>query len=248
MNRSKLKGAAVRAAGLAAGLAVSGWAQAQAFQNGGFEDPFQPEPGLGISAYNVVVPNDLSLTGWTVVGHAGLDPIDQNVNLVRSLGSYKQGAVTTTQWIDLTGGRETNPNPTGGYFGNGVTQTFSLLAGQPYRLTYWVGSLLDGPYTHAARVQMNLNGATQVVETPAAGSGTNFVTQWQPYSFDFVAQATNTLTFTALRPDLFLAGATYTGLDDVVITAIPEPMSYLLALSGLGLIAGVVRRRRSRQA
>ncbi len=230
--------------GLVAGLGVVGWAHAQV-TNGTFETPPQPAPPFGFSAYSIVVPDTVLLPGWTVVPGAGVNAFDQNVNLIRSDGSSKQGAVTTTQWIDLTGGRDTI---TGGVFGNGLTQTLNLTPGQPYQLSYYAGSLFAGPYTHDGIVEVRLNG--NLVSTglaPAPVSPLGYLTQWYPFSYGFTpTDAVNTLTFTALRPVGFAGSAVYAGLDDVSVTAVPEPSAYLLALAGLGLMGAAVKRRRMR--
>lgn len=74
----------------------------------------------------------------------------------------------------------------------------------------------------------------------------------QNISFAFTAQAGDILTFSASQGSHMNAtgpiNASLTGMlsGDFTVTAVPEPEQYAMLLAGLGLIAGVARRRSSR--
>lgn len=73
-----------------------------------------------------------------------------------------------------------------------------------------------------------------------AGGGT---IEWIKYTgiADLGTSGSATLTFTALGTSDMAGGS----LDNISVTAVPEPETVALMLAGLGLVGGVARRRRA---
>jgi hypothetical protein len=73
----------------------------------------------------------------------------------------------------------------------------------------------------------------------AGGSSGN---NWLHYTAEVVLTGTTRLTFSALGTSNSYGGS----LDNVSVTAVPEPETYALMLAGLGLIGVVARRRKAK--
>ncbi len=135
------------------------------------------------------------------------------------------------QWLDLTGDYDNGVKM-------GVQQTLATTLGGQYLLSFYVGSFNSVP----APVELDINGASVGTFTnnmtatfPSYnGDGVAGMT-WQQFTYDFAATgASTTIAFYNLAPGGVLAN----GLDDVSVSAVPEPSSFVLAsiasLIGLG--------------
>ncbi len=138
-------------------------------------------------------------------------------------------------------------------------QSFAVLAGQTYNVSYW-GQLRKAPATNSLAMSLGLDsGATFTSVTAGSvaptGVGTGTLTEidsgvasvWTNYTYSFVpsANATATVTFWNASPVATTASEQY--LDNVSIsyTPTPEPGTLALLAAGLaGLLCYAWRKRR----
>jgi hypothetical protein len=124
----------------------------------------------------------------------------------------------------------------GAYFGpdpvGSLAQTLATTAGTQYLVSFWL-ALDDSAQPNSFSWQWD--GASQATLDDVAGFG---FTQ-------FSAVVTASGAATALQFN-FGNPQSYWRLDDVSVTAVPEPGSAALALCGLALLAGAVRQARRR--
>lgn len=243
-----LSGALLALTGLAAAPAA---AAADLLTNGSFETPYN---ACGTYCnYGVGSAQGSSFSGWSVVdlGAGGVDTSpgrDGYVSLVpnATFASYGVASPYGNQFADLTG-----VNGQGkGVLSDAVATEF----GATYRVSFALGEFWvrgQGSYG-AAAVNVAVNGVSQglFVNPVSLGSPGS---DWQTYSFDFVAGSSSTrLQITnALGPkDYSYLG---TGLDNVSMTYLsappspaPEPASLALMASGLAMLAGWRRRSAKR--
>ena len=118
--------------------------------------------------------------------------------------------------LDMTG--------SGNLGANGVTQTIATTAGASMALSFWVGNqdaAFGGVFTNADNSNADVN--------------------WKQFEVGFVAATpSTTIAFVNATP----SGDNMAGLDDVVLTAIPEPTTALLL--GLALAGLIPLHRRTR--
>lgn len=157
-----------------------------------------------------------AINGWVVGG----DSIDY-------IGGY-WNAQNGSRSIDLSG------NAPGS-----IAQTFDTVIGQVYNVTFFLGANGDGPppsKTVSVGATGNATGNYSVGSTPFPPN----VTAWSPFNYVFTASGTSTtLTFTSTGTTAFGAA-----LDNVNVTAVPEPAAWALMILGFGAMGGVMRRRR----
>jgi len=135
-------------------------------------------------------------------------------------GAY--GAISGNS-IDMLG----SPGP------GSLSQTLTTTAGQKYVLSF------DLSYN---------GGSYKDIGVSFAGNPTTYFTGGSPfnhYTFEYTAtSATTALAFFST------GGAEWGGavLDNVSVTAVPEPETYAMLLAGLGLMGTIARRRKNKQA
>ncbi len=132
-------------------------------------------------------------------------------------GAY--GAVTGYS-IDMLG----TPGP------GAISQSFATVVGQSYTLSFDLSANNGGSNNNALYV--DLTGSSQA----AFAGATPFTTK----TLNFVATgAQTTLTFTS-------GASGYSGavIDNVSVSAVPEPETYAMLLAGLGLMGAIARRRK----
>lgn len=207
-------------------LAV-GPAKAGLIVNGSFEVPTVPAGGF----INYLA-GSTAITGWTVVG------VDSSV----VSGTFTQSGIVFqpqdgNQWLDLAG--VTSNSKT-----SGVRQIVATVPGQSYDLEFYVGSATGGGFFFPATVDLSIDGSARVSYFNPTGPSN--MLDWKLFSVSFTAtSATTSLTFfNGSAANNFISP-----LDNVSLTAVPEPTSLALCLIGLGIpiLAARSRRRNSHQ-
>ena len=171
------------------------------------------------SGFKVINNASSALTGWTV----GASSVDLIRNAYNAIDGYS---------IDMLG----TPGP--GF----LSQSFSVVAGQRYNLSFDMARNSSGPAGQG--VAVSFGGVAGNFYSTAAASNTLY--------------SSNTLSFTAATTGLAtlsFASAAKAGtpfdnfsgavIDNVsVMAAVPEPETYAMLLAGLGLM-GFLRRRKA---
>lgn len=223
-----------RPATLTAALLASASAFADpSIVNGSFEGPVLAAPGKSTG----------TITGWIKTFHGPIALVSGNIQ--DGNGDWYGVTPFGNQYVGL------DPISTG--FRAGVSQVLSdFVAGQTYALTLYVADS-DGGKAPQLEVMFSDGGSTVYLDTvynvPLGG----------PYG-DVIAFTELTTYFTApvsgdIALSLFNAGSAYIttdpgsiSIDNVSISAVPEPSTAASLLLGLGGLAGWVRRRRQRAA
>lgn len=200
---------------LCAFTALPAQAATNLLANGSFETP--SIAGSDVTYYSE---GSTGITGWTVVGgpihntHANFLPASDG-----------------SQWVDLTGDF--------GY-GKGLrSDTVSTILGTSYELSFDLGAHeLFG----SASVSVSINGgASQLFSNIYQLPG---VMDWERKTLTWVADATSAqISFLGAANGL-LSNDGVIGLDNVVLSAVPEPGTWGMLLAGLGLVGVAARRRR----
>ena len=213
------KTALALALGIAAGSAA---ASTNLIVNGSFED-LSANPGVQQLANNTWQVFN-SIPGWTTFSGAGIE-------VRRNVAGVAQDGV---QFVELDS-HGTNPNST-------MQQVLSsTVSGQRYTLSFWYSPRPNTSTLPANtnNISVSWNGSALL---PTLGGTNNTGTHhWQQYSYTVVGTGADTLRFAA-----FGAQDTYGGsLDNVSVTAVPEPETFAMMLAGLGLMGAVARRRKA---
>jgi choice-of-anchor C domain-containing protein len=203
-------------------VGISSAANAAVFQNGSFE--------LGtanIGQFTTLNAGDsTSITGWTV-GSGNIDYI----------GSY---------WMAADGSRSLDLN---GLVPGSIFQTFDVVAGQTYRVTFDLAGNPAG--TPVEKTLTTTAGATVVLSSfdTTGRSLTNM--GWTPVSFLFTATSSQeTLTFqsttTGISNNDQFPTAFGPALDNVSVTAVPEPATWAMLILGFVSIGLVAYRKKAK--
>jgi choice-of-anchor C domain-containing protein len=193
--------------------------------NGSFESSTGPNPGQFVTLDG----GDTSITGWTVGG--GLNSIDY-------IGSY---------WTSSDGVRSIDLN---GLAPGSISQTFDVISGQTYRVMFdMAGNPAGGPTVKTLQAD-----ATVSVTASFDTSNTDLTNMgWITHSFTFTANSTSeTLTFLSLTTGNSGNG-TYPfafgpALDNVSVTAVPEPSTWAMMILGFLGVGFMAYRRKSSPA
>jgi hypothetical protein len=157
--------------------------------------------------------------GWTV-GSNGLELRDNASGVAQDGSNFAELDTEANSWI---------------------SQTVSTVVGQEYSLSFY--------YSARAWVSADSNVITATVAdssgtTIASGSytgdGSSGSTSWIEYTITFIATSTSTtITFAAAGTSDSVGGS----LDNVTLSAVPEPSSIAMLLAGLGMMGFIARRR-----
>ena len=203
---------------------------AHAFQltNGSFENTngtFVPDGNL----VDELASGSTAIPGWTTTNGTA-------TAWIKNGNPYGISAANGSFFLDLTGYSDS------GTYG-GVSQTFATTAGANYVVTFDLGyggdsTAFGGPVS----VRASAGGTSDVF---TSGSGSPNPAVWDLETFDFMATSSETqLSLIGLST----TGGAYIGLDNVNVAAgttspVPEPGTYELLLTGIGVLGCVVRRR-----
>lgn len=197
-------------------IAASSASATTTIVNGSFEN------GVSIPSGGFVTVNandSSSITGWTV-GGGGVDYV----------GTYWKAA-DGTRSIDLSG------NSAGS-----ISQTLDTIIGQQYTVTFSLAGNPDGGAGVKVAVT-SVAGSLPAIETFTVGAAnTHDDMGWQTFNYRFTAfDTTSVLTFASAT------GSAYgPALDNVSISAVPEPATWGLMIVGFGMMGVAVRRRNVR--
>jgi choice-of-anchor C domain-containing protein len=200
-----------------AALTLAGGAQAATIVNGSFEGSTLDRANYALPYIEVGVGSN-TIVGWDVTSGS-----------VDYIGSY---------WAAQDGQRSVDLS--GSSLGT-LSQTINdTIAGKTYSVSFWVSKNPDG-------------GQPERTGTFVAG-GQNFQfsyglpndrsnMNWQLVSYVFTAAGTNTeISFSADASGGCCFGP---AIDNVSITAVPEPATWAMMIGGFGLIGATARRRRT---
>lgn len=218
-------------------LAASMAAHAAAFQNGSFENGNWTASG----ETQTLAPGSTAVTGWTSYGLEWNGP-----------GNGRTGSVA---WLDCPTGCWTDLTPAAGnrfldltgysdWRYGAIYQTFDTVAGQEYLVSFALGF-------STANSSAAADPGLFVVAKNGSSIVGDFDPAWQGYTSITPGWSTQTYSFTAGSgtSSLFFAGGYgaghYVGLDNVTVTAVPEPETYAMMLAGLGALGFMARRRRT---
>jgi hypothetical protein len=210
----------VGAIALALGIFNAGHAHAaNLLTNGSFEAgtySFGGDGGQDLAS------GSTTITGWTVVTN--------HVAPITTPNSFSVTAQDGDVSLDLQGYADGSPY-------GGVQQLLATIPGQDYELSFYIGvqnsvSIATGPASVTASAGSTSQDFTNTIAT--AGQ------QWQQFTLPFTATGASTIITLS---GLSTTGGSYIGLENVVVTAVPEPAS--LSLVGVSAIAMLTRRRRS---
>jgi len=164
------------------------------------------------------------LLGWT----AGVNGIELRNNVAGT-------AHDPSNYVEL----DTTANST-------LWQDVTITTGGSYLLSFWYNSRPDNFKDGEA-----LDNDTNTLAWSFGGKSGKVledyttVTGWTHFTktFTLTADSTETLLFAAAGADDSFGGS----LDDVSLTAVPEPESYAMMIAGLGLMGAIARRRKQRK-
>lgn len=165
-------------------------------------------------SYTTFAAGSADLTGWTI-GQNSVDLI--NTYWVPASGNYS---------LDLSG----NADGT-------ISQAFATVVGQKYSVSFDMAGNPDDPSDPTKVMQVGLGGQP-LYEFNTQGHSRNNM-GWTTQSFSFIASSvSSTLHFASMQESAYGVA-----LDNISVTAVPEPETYAMLLAGLGLMGAVARRR-----
>ena len=191
-----------------------------------------------------------NIAGWQLIGKSGIygdgNPIPGAPPTIMLLGYNYHEPVGETdgtlhfhpqhglQSVDLTG--EGNQG-----IGNGIKQSVATVPGKDYTLTFWLGhqfGFAPGYTEGPGALEFYIDG--QLMDSIANSENAFQDVAWTRYSHTFTANESETvIAFLNDTP----VGNNYSGLDNVSLSAVPEPSSLVLLCAGIASLAAFARKR-----
>lgn len=199
-----------------ASIGLSASANAAVFQNGSFE--VGADPG----SFTTLGAGSTTIAGWTV-GAGGIDYI----------GTY---------WQAADGNRSLDLN---GNFPGSISQTFDVVSGQTYKVTFYLAGNTDGG-PDIKTLTTTSTDATILFSSFNTAGRSHPDMGWTPISFEFTASGlTETLTFLSTTVD---GNAFGPALDNVTVAAVPEPSTWAMMILGFLGVGFLAYRRKDESA
>nr|WP_315473357.1 choice-of-anchor C family protein [uncultured Rhodoferax sp.] len=159
-----------------------------------------------------------ALTGWTITGGS--------VDLINEYWRPSQGRFS----LDLSG--ETDGT---------IAQTFITVVGQKYVVSF---DMAGNPVDNDTIKYLQVGLSQQPIYSFNTTGQTRANMGWTTKSFVFQAVSTqSTLHFAGLQDSPYGVA-----LDNISVSAVPEPETFAMLLAGLGLIGAAARRKRQAAA
>ena len=239
------------AAALIAGGISPALAQGTTFQNGAFN---------GNSLANWTTAGDVVITGPRSVVALTTASVDYDDDVMSSPGfNNRSGTAAVDFYVapDLAGISFANLDATAGnstFEGSAIRQDFIANAGDILTVKFdWTFLSADKNYADFGFLAVNntIVKFADAFSAPAASSfnGTfgdfnNVNWGWANATYTYTASATGAVSFALGVVDV--GDSSYTSelrVDNITVSAVPEPESYLMLLAGLGLMGSIARRR-----
>jgi hypothetical protein len=193
------------------------------------------------------------LTGWQTIGDVSVQGVARRATLTTAYMDgdieefFNHSGVSAVDVNDLApfAGVNVPDLDVGGtaYEGSAMKQTFNVAAGDMLSLDFWFG--LTSQDTGVEGFQdlafVAIDGL--VVQTFTLG----MLPSVGQFSYQFLTGGPVTLAFGIVDINDY-AGVSEFRLDNISVTAVPEPETIAMLLAGLGLVGTAVRRRRATKA
>jgi hypothetical protein len=195
------------------------------------------------------------LTGWQTIGDVSVQGAAKRAVLTTA---YLDGDANGDEFFNHSGVSAVDVNDLAGfagvnvgdldvngvaYEGSGIRQVLNVAAGDSLSLDFWFGlTSQSGDVTGFQDLAfVAINGL--VVQTFSLG----VVPSVGQFSYQFLTGGPVTLAFGIVDINDY-AGVSEFRLDNISVTAVPEPETIAMLLAGLGVIGATVRRRRATNA
>jgi len=184
------------------------------------------------SAANLVVNG--SFEAQTVHSVAGFDTLSGNGLTGWTIGLRNVDLVSSSFWTPSDGNNSLDLNGEGK---SSISQVLSTVIGQVYTLSF---DLAGNPFGLSPSKGLSVNlGPVGLYDFDTTGHNAGNM-GWTHYTAIFAAVSTSTTLSFASRT----SGNAGPALDNISVSAVPEPETYAMLLAGLGLMGTMARRRR----
>jgi hypothetical protein len=193
-------------------------------QNGSFEQPgASGNQGPGREEYDA---GSTALTGWTL-GGSGNVFLHKTPDMGNDTNQTYNYAEDGSFYLDLSGSGSVHAS---------IYQDFTTVPSATYQVSFYIGA--SNQQTPAATINLQLSeGANTLLNTTLTPLPPATNINWELETFQFVANATSTRL---LFHDTSSADDNVSFVDNVVVTAVPEPSTWLLIALG-GLLVAILK-------